>query len=126
MRILQVILNVARWTSDLRTLRAPVVSVGLCRKHHLINIALTVLAIGALPLGAAIAFFAEDFQVQLWSAVAGFMITAIAFSRPRPVKAVHLDNQQITLAGIGVPFLASLVAGNQAAGELPERNAPSA
>jgi hypothetical protein len=46
--------------------------------------------------------------LDIWVLVLGVALAAIAWSRPRPVKAVYLDREVITVTGAGKSFLASI------------------
>lgn len=103
------ILSMVRWFSDLRTMRAPVVAIPLCPRHRRLNWLLTGLAWLALPAGVGIAFLPVDLLVKIWAPVLGLFISAIAWTRPRPVKAVHAGLGYVTLAGARRRFLQSIV-----------------
>jgi hypothetical protein len=102
------VVSMIRWFAGLRTFKAPIVVVGLCGRHRVRTRLLTVAAYSAFPAGLAILFMNVNELLNIWGPALGIVVSAIAWTRPRPVKAVHIGVGYVTLAGIGRPFLQSI------------------
>jgi hypothetical protein len=100
--------DMARWLSDLRTLRAPVVTVPMCRRDLRYCWLLTAIAYAAFPAGIWLMLLADTSTAALWSVVIGLAVSAICWSLPRPVKAVHVGVGHVTLAGVCASYLRSV------------------
>jgi hypothetical protein len=50
----------------------------------------------------------DGILVPLWSLVLGTAVSAICWTRPRPVKAVHVGIGYATLSGVGKAYLDSV------------------
>ncbi len=94
---------------DRHAVRTPAVNVPLCRRHlvqvRLVNLLtysvfpVTTLVLNVSPLRS---------NWSVLGAVVSFCVSALLWTRPRPVKAVHVGIGFATLAGVGPGYLNSV------------------
>ncbi|HET6248650.1 MAG TPA: hypothetical protein VFE47_13190 [Tepidisphaeraceae bacterium] len=108
LRVIPAIFSMIGWAADLRTVQAPAVQVGICPRHRFSSLITSCIAYLALPLSLSVWLTGAPQIVMIWAPVIGLICSAVAWSRPRPVKAVHVGIGFVTLAGPGAGFLESL------------------
>jgi hypothetical protein len=97
-----------RWVGELRTLKAPVVRLPICRFHRGLSGILTAIAILTFPASFLVLLTNWDDLYQILIPMGGFAVSAIAWVLPRPVKPTNVGLGYVTMSGCGSEFLRSL------------------